>query len=62
MPVDAAPNPDGNLTMTPGSGPGAPLVEVVNLFTDPEAVRYMPHHATCPNVEEFRGKARETNS
>ena len=49
MPLDAVPHPDG----------------IVELDNDGHAVvhrqadmlsgqRFMPHHATCPNVEDFR--------
>lgn len=63
QPIDAEPNPDGNLRMTPNFRPTerGVLQEVVvirkdeqpDLFADP-VVRYMPHHATCPFADEFR--------
>lgn len=50
IPIDKTPNPEGNITI---SG-HLMIAKVVDLFTEADAVRYMPHHATCPNVEEFR--------
>lgn len=62
MPLDEAPNPDGNVIL-PGAiidtdhGP-APLAIVLgntnDLFGDPDTTRYMPHHATCTKVDRFR--------
>lgn len=54
MPVDAAPNPDGNLADAGVDDEGIPLVAAVDLFTPADATRYMPHWATCPAAEEFR--------
>ena len=65
MPVDVDPHPDGNVEMTgrkgtTSRGQSAPEVRVVaaqsSLFGDDEPTRYMPHFATCPNAEDFRGK------
>ena len=53
-PINAAPNPDGNLFFAGKDSEGTQLVEVVDLFTPAKAVRYMPHWATCPAAEEFR--------
>lgn len=55
IPVDAKPNPEGNLVLRESLQAASPKIAVVvNLFTDPELERYMPHHATCPDVEDFR--------
>lgn len=65
QPLDAEPNPDGNIRLTPNyrqTDRGVlqecrviPKTELARdgLFEDPNP-RYMPHHATCPFAEEFR--------
>lgn len=63
QPLDAEPNPDGNIRLTGdyrqtdrGVLPESAVItkaEEPVLFGD-EVVRYMPHHATCPFAEEFR--------
>lgn len=55
IPVDVEPNVAGNLRLENGAGPdGETVATVVGLFDESECVLYMPHHATCPNVGEFR--------
>jgi len=54
MPIDAEPNPDGNLVLDGHDEDGNPLVRVADLFTAADAVRYMPHWSTCPVAGEFR--------
>lgn len=65
MPLDFAPDPEGNQrldgTVRVGaggrSGPGVVSIGPPSLLDEPDgADRYMPHHATCPNVERFRNK------
>lgn len=58
MPVDAEANDAGNLRLI-NRGALPPIAEVLTaptLFDRPEgsAVRYMPHHATCPSADSFR--------
>lgn len=59
MPVDATPTPDGNVTLTGRQVPTqrgyAPECSVgtASLFDD-GTDRYMPHHATCPQADEWR--------
>lgn len=54
-PVDAEPNPAGNLILLP-SPHGAPTSKVADLLDDPDAPRYMPHFATCPDADKFRNR------
>ena len=54
MPIDADPDPKGNLYKTGESVEGVDVVETVSLFTPADAERYMPHWATCPAADEFR--------
>lgn len=59
MPVDPQPHPDGNVRLIPstaGDGRTIYRAEVlgpleVQLADEP---LYMPHHATCPDVDDFR--------
>jgi hypothetical protein len=54
MPVDAEPNPDGNVEITyDGLGRAHALVHGQPPMTT-EGVMHMPHFATCPNVDEWR--------
>lgn len=54
MPLDAVPNPNGNVeAVCDAHGRWS----VVAVYKGPDlfgAVRYMPHHATCPNADEHR--------
>lgn len=54
MPLDAEPRGDGNVVMVMGTahivGRGAARVE--------GQVRYMPHHATCPQGKAWQGRTR----
>lgn len=56
MPIDVEPNADGNLVMDGEDDAGCTMVRSVDLFTPADAVRFMPHWATCPAAAEFRGK------
>lgn len=51
QPVDLEPNPQGNLVLTVR---GTVLLSHVAGLFDPPGVRYMPHHATCPDAENFK--------
>lgn len=51
QPVDAAPASTGNLILEQRSG--TLVSRVADLF-DPPGDRYMPHHATCPDAEQWR--------
>lgn len=61
IPLDAEPNDAGNIAMTGRQsrtrrgmpGPECEVAGPVGLFPDGRK-RYMPHHATCPEVEQFR--------
>lgn len=64
MPVDAAPSADGNVQRTGGVA-GTSIVKVlskgalefakrVEETTGQAIPRYMPHHATCPDVGSYR--------
>lgn len=65
MPIDAEPNPAGNVRITdeyrPSKAGTARLVIVLpkadqgEMFAD-DAERYMPHHATCPDGAKWRKK------
>lgn len=54
IPLDCAPDPTGTVVYL---GPvGARVAHVLASGEPaPEGPRFMPHHATCPGVEEFRG-------
>lgn len=65
QPLDAEPNDDGNVVMTGrfratdrGALPESRVLTKAerepSLFADGGPERFMPHHATCPNVEKFR--------
>lgn len=74
MPIDFDPNPEGNVIILAGRrsvgryGP-APVVRVLAaqgdlLAEDPDEVsidgkRYMPHHATCPQADQFKNTRGE---
>ncbi len=73
MPVDADPNPAGNVIIlagvrAPGLRGDSPVVRV---FANAEPTlgeedisidgkRYMPHHATCPNAADHRPRRTRT--
>lgn len=53
MPLDAEPNPKGNVVIKDG------LAHTLNgsLFEPMlDGERYMPHHATCPHAAKYRKK------
>lgn len=64
MPLDAEPDPDGNVELVDRDG------QAVTDPTDQRALtavvhaqpsmlggrRWMPHHATCPEADQFRGQ------
>jgi hypothetical protein len=52
MPVDANPDPRGNIEIFDGFGS---VIEKTDLF--PGRDRYISHWATCPNAQEHRKKA-----
>lgn len=58
MPLDVAPNPKGNVVLTGHKAAGGPVARVVSEGEEPGRVRYMPHHATCPQGREWSGKGR----
>ena len=49
MPLDAEPNPDGNVEIHDGH---AVVLEQLTIFNTGE--RWMPHFATCPDAEQWR--------
>ena len=55
MPLDLEPNEEGDYVLDGQNDHGDPLVRRVDLFTAESAPRYMPHWATCPNADDFRG-------
>jgi len=59
MPLDAEPVAGGNVKLTAGDPPLAHVVGATIDLLDPDddGVRYMPHHATCPDVERWRSQA-----
>lgn len=61
MPIDAEPSEDGNVVIVADRIRGAaPLLRVLapgaRSLLDDDEVRYMPHHATCPQGEKWRRK------
>ena len=61
MPVNAEPDPDGNVVLLYPS-PGAALAMIVDpgQTTLDDAPRYLSHFATCPNADQHR-KDRRTH-
>lgn len=63
QPLNAVPDDAGNVVAVADGrkdARGNPVVEVLGpleLLVD-ERIRYMPHHATCPDVEWFRQEER----
>lgn len=53
QPVDATPSDAGNLVLEHRGT--VVFARVADLFDKPGA-RYMPHHATCPQADEWRNK------
>lgn len=56
IPLDAEPNPDGNVTLDDADPLPRATVhnrDQVSLLAD-EPEWWMPHHATCPNADEWR--------
>lgn len=68
QPLDAEPNPEGNLRLTDeyvATSMGAlqrvlviPKGDQLGLLDDDNEPRWMPHHATCPNADDFRKPKR----
>ncbi len=68
MPVDAAPTPDGNITISMRSGPGQPGTAIyLNAaakaelsdqarFRGEEPLFFKSHFATCPFADQHRKK------
>lgn len=59
MPLDAEPNPAGNVELVP-AGFGILPTAIVHQQPpmNPEHPIHMPHHATCPNADEWRPARR----
>jgi hypothetical protein len=56
MPLDAEPDPAGNVVLL-ANGTAVVLTAdeaAERRLTFPEEVRRMPHHATCPQADEWR--------
>lgn len=52
IPLDAAPNPDGNVVVQGGgyAAPSATVLGPLDKLSMPEGSTFhMPHHATCPS-------------
>lgn len=59
IPVDAEPNPDGNVVLQGGgfSAPTATVLGPLDKLSMPEGTTFhMPHHATCENWPKGGGK------
>lgn len=58
MPVDAMPNPAGNVTLTLEQGVLRANIRAIGTAAHAEAKAagklYMPHHATCPDAPAWR--------
>lgn len=52
MPLDAEPNADGNVVIRDGVAHVLGPMELLVLGAD-EVLR-MPHHATCPNADDWK--------
>ena len=53
MPIDAESTPDGNVVVTmTGNG------TTCEVFKDPQPGARLPHHATCPAGNAWRGQSR----
>jgi len=62
MPVDADPVEDGQFVLIEHLGSADILAvhksKADNYRGQHDGNLYMPHHATCPNVDQFRGGGR----
>ena len=57
IPLDAEPNPAGNVWLDVELGEHNERIEtarIADLLTPPDATRFMPHHATCPQGKSWR--------
>lgn len=59
MPLNASPDPTGNVVLTgrkirTKAGGQMPECHVYGYLFDDDDDRYMPHHATCPQAEQWR--------
>jgi hypothetical protein len=54
IPLDAKPDEAGNLVVVGFKNDGTRIVAVRLQPSLLEGSRFMPHHATCPNVSSFR--------
>jgi hypothetical protein len=54
IPLDVEPNDGGNVVLVDGVAQVLGPIDVALLAAD--AVRYMPHHATCASVDEWRNR------
>ena len=58
MPLDAEPDPNGNVELV---GKGQQQLAIVHAQpTMDGGLRYMPHHATCPDAEQWRRRNAPT--
>lgn len=67
MPIDPDPDPDGNVELVDDTGAPVdaaaldrfPLPATAVVHAQPTLTggdRWMPHHATCPDADQFRGR------
>ena len=54
MPVNASPDPMGNVVLR--HGPDRTFAVVLGKGEETDERRFMPHHATCPSVDQHRRK------
>lgn len=54
MPLDAEPNPHGNVVIADDDVAEVFPDPVVAEATWPERLRYLPHHASCPQAGDWR--------
>lgn len=65
IPLDFDPVDAGNirltgLTVAARNGRRGPECEVIvqgDLFVADDGIRYLPHHATCPDADKWKGKS-----
>lgn len=59
IPLDAEPNPDGNVILTGYEDEARTLTKAELPAYRARGWRiWMPHHATCPNADEWRRRER----
>ena len=61
MPIDKDPVVGGNIRMIHNPIPNARVQPDIDLFDEhDDGMRYLPHHMTCPDADEWRNVTRRS--